>query len=175
LRVLYVGNLSFQKGLMDLKEVALRLDQTQYVFRLVGAALPEASALLSNMKGRLDICGKKTQSELPLYYEWADIFLYLTIQDGFPQVLAQAHMSGLPVFATRNSAAPDFIEENMTGWLFPIHRPDLVVEKLQWCYHHRKDLAAMVDKIEQKLQTVQIRTWDNAAEEAEVFLGGLCH
>ena len=175
LRVLYVGHLSYRKGMADLKEVIQLLPQHRFVFRLVGEPLLETTPLFSKLSPNVEFCGPHPQRELPKFYEWADLFVFPTIEDGFPQVLAQAYISGLPILTTTNSSAPDFLKEGVTGWIFPIRRPDLFVEKLLWCDSHRMEITTMVTTIEREIGSKKFRTWDDAAREVDDFYEGLCH
>ena len=59
-------------------------------------------------------------------------------------VLAQALACGLPLLATENCGAPDFVREGETGWIVPIRSPDRLAERLRWCGEHRNELAEMV-------------------------------
>lgn len=171
LNVLFVGNLSFQKGMFDLAAVIETLGGRGFSFRLVGPILSEAKKLVSALHDKATIVGKVRQSDLPAQYRWADIFIFPTIQDGYAQVIAQAAASGLPVLATTNCGASDFIQESETGWLVPIRRPDALTEKLHWCSQHRIELAKIV---EQSSMVRKVRDWvDVAADFEAVCLGAI--
>jgi len=174
LRVLYVGNLSLQKGMIDLKKIIKLLENEGYEFYLVGKQLPEISCLFVDCSHNVVLHGKKKQQELMAFYEWADLFVYPTLQDGFPQVLAQAYAGGLPILATTNSSAPDFIEDGKTGWIFPIRSSGQFVEKLRWCDRNRAALAKMVISIEQSFSSAKVRTWADAAKETEAIMDKAC-
>jgi glycosyltransferase involved in cell wall biosynthesis len=96
LRVLYVGLLSFRKGLLDLSRAVERVAGGNVHFTLVGQQMPETVDRLASLASRVDVLGKLPQSQLPSAYATADVFLFPTIEDGFPVVLAQAKAAGLP-------------------------------------------------------------------------------
>ena len=79
-----------------------------------------------------------------LAYAWGDVFLLPTLEDGFPVVVPQALAGALPVLTTPHSGAADLIEDGRNGWVLPIRRADLFLERLRWCDAHREDLAEMV-------------------------------
>ena len=58
--------------------------------------------------------------------------------------IPEAATAGLPILTTTNGPGPDIVREGLTGWVFPIRRPDAFIERLQWCDKHRLELAAMV-------------------------------
>ncbi|HUJ73121.1 MAG TPA: glycosyltransferase family 4 protein, partial [Verrucomicrobiae bacterium] len=110
LRVLFVGTKSFRKGLVDLARVACLVDK-KYQLRLVGAAEAGARGLLDQMSSQADLQPPVPERELPHVYEWGDVFIFPTVEDGFPVVLAQAHASGLPILATTNCSARELLRD----------------------------------------------------------------
>lgn len=164
LRILYVGALSFRKGLFDLAEMARQLAPERFHFRLIGPRTAETEALLAGLHARVELVPKQAHTELAQWYGEGDVFVFPTIEDGYAYVLAEAHASALPILSTENSGAPDLIRENETGWVFPIRRPDLFIERLRWGDTHRAELAEMVERVYSKFQT---RTWDDVAHEFE--------
>jgi len=143
LRVLYVGLLSYRKGLLDLARTIERLEEGRFHFTLVGQQMPEAEVLVTSLASRVEILGKLPQSSLPSAYGLADVFLFPTIEDGFPVVLAQAKAAGLPIITTPHGAGTDLIQHGRDGWIVPIRDVDALVEQLLWCDTHRTALADM--------------------------------
>jgi glycosyltransferase involved in cell wall biosynthesis len=166
LRVLYAGAVSFQKGLWDLLAATRALVAQPIEFTLVGVQTREARPLLSELGPNVRSIGPVPQNELPHQYARSDVFLYPTIQDGFSLVLAQATASGLPAIATTNCSAPDLLREGSDGWVLPIRRPDLIVERLAWCLSHRLELAEMVRRA---YEHATPRDWSEVAADFEML------
>jgi glycosyltransferase involved in cell wall biosynthesis len=169
LRALYVGTLSFQKGLYDLVTVLKSLgddgsNRGRFRFRFVGPATAEVTNLLAEMRGFAEFVPKQPQQELPKWYAEGDLFVFPTIQDGYAVVLAQANISGLPILTTTNSGGPDLISDGETGWILPIRSPQAFIERLLWCDTHREELAAMVRRIYNDFKP---RDWADVAENFE--------
>ncbi len=164
LRVLYVGAISFQKGLWDLSAIIRKLGSDGFDFRFVGPLAPEASHITSTLRDRATFIPKRPQAELPTIYAWGDVFLFPTIQDGYAVVLAQAAASGLPILTTTNCGGPDLICEGETGWVLPIRNPEAFIQRLQWCAAHRAELAAMACRIPAAFQP---RDWADVAADFE--------
>jgi glycosyltransferase involved in cell wall biosynthesis len=143
LRVLTVGTFSLRKGAFDLVEIA-RATQEFAEFRFVGTVVPRAAKLAAEARGVIEFAPKVPQFDLPGQYNWGDVFLFPTLEDGYAVVLAQAVAAGLPVLATTHCAAPVLINEGQNGWMFPIRRADLFIERLRWSNMHRPELASMV-------------------------------
>ena len=161
LRILMVGTFSFRKGAKDLAKIAEFLGE-KFEFRFVGSIDNETKYLSYQDNLPIEFIPRQPHFKLPLFYAWADIFIFTTIEDGYAVVLAQANASGLPIIATPNSSAPDIIVENQTGWIVPIRDPEAFVERLQWCDEHRAELAQMVWKIYQDFQP---RDWSDVARD----------
>ncbi len=167
LRILNVGTFSLQKGAVDWLTVIRQADPRRFHFRFVGPVSGDAQPLCQEVRGVAEFAGKKPQATLPAEYAWGDLFVLPTLQDGFGVVIPQALAGGLPVLTTANCGAADLIENEHNGWVVPIRRPDLLLERLHWCDAHREALADMV--------TAAHRTgvgWDwsqTAAEAEEIF------
>lgn len=170
LRVLYVGALSFRKGVWDLAAVARQLPASAFRVRLVGATPPEGRGIVAALPGHVEVVPAQPQAALPAQYAWADLFLFPTLEDGFAVVLAQAAAAGLPIITTPHCAGPDLLAEGETGWIVPIRAPGAILERLAWCAHHRDALAAMAGRIG---ATYRPRDWADVAAEFERACEGL--
>jgi glycosyltransferase involved in cell wall biosynthesis len=161
LRVLMVGTFSLQKGAIDLLNIASQ-SGLDFSFRFVGAVASDANPLLQVRKTSIEFIPRQPEFELPSMYEWADLFIYTTIQDGYAVVLSQAQAAGLPILATSNCAAPDILKSGESGWILPIRDAEAFVEKLQWCNTHRLELAQMVRHVYDNFQP---RDWSDVARD----------
>jgi len=161
LRILFVGAMSFQKGIWDMKEIINKCKSDGFLFYLLGPASKETRNFMGKLPDFARIIPKKPQHELPEHYARADIFIFPTIQDGYPAVMAQAQASGLPIITTTNCSGPDIITEGKTGWVLPIRRPDAFIDKLLWCDSHRNELAEMVKNV---YENYKPKDWHDVAK-----------
>jgi glycosyltransferase involved in cell wall biosynthesis len=141
MRVLNVGTFSCQKGMRDLAAVVRELAGGRFEFRFVGPVAEDAAAIRDGLAGRATFVPTRPQARLPAEYEWGDVFVLPTIQDGFALVLCQAMAAGLPVVTTPNCAGPDLIEAGGAGWVVPVRSPAALAERLRWCDGHRGEVA----------------------------------
>lgn len=169
LRVLTVGGFSFRKGAMDLVEMARRAPSS-FDFRFVGEVSRETVPLHRRAAHWIDFVRRQPEHRLPEHYEWADVFVFPTIEDGFAVVLAQAQAAGLPILATPNCAAPELITEGRTGWILPIRSADAFLERLKWCDANRGKLAAMTRSVYSRFKP---RDWEHVAREFQSFVSGI--
>jgi glycosyltransferase involved in cell wall biosynthesis len=165
LRVLMVGNFSLQKGAIDFVEIAKNAG-SNFQFKFVGTITNDGHLLHETNNQYIDFVPKQPQSELPQAYAEADVFIFTTIQDGYAVVLSQAQAAGLPILATTNCSAPDFIVENETGWILPIRSPDTFIGRLNWCSEHRQELAEMVKRVYEDFEP---RDWSNVAQDFTII------
>jgi glycosyltransferase involved in cell wall biosynthesis len=170
LRVLYVGGLSFQKGLWDVRTLLACPGSQRFCVRLLGPKTPEVrSSSVADLFAAAEWSPQQPQASLPHWYAWGDVFLFPSLQDGFAVVLRQAHASGLPIVATTNCGGPEVVEEGETGWIVPIRRPEVILERLQWCDTHRQELADMVRRIYAQSSETRGRDWLQVAADFETL------
>lgn len=171
LQVLYVGALCYRKGLFDLARLVSDGSDLPWRLQLVGGVAKEARDLVRRLdaNSRVAVAGHRPEAELPGWYRSADLFVFPTVEDGYPVVLAQAQACGLPILTTTNCSGPDLVEEGHTGWVVPIRRPDRLGEVLAWADVHRPELAAIADRAAEVATAV--RTWNQAAAELEALVG----
>jgi glycosyltransferase involved in cell wall biosynthesis len=162
LSILYVGNLSAQKGMYDMAHIITGLEGEAFRFFLVGQAVKETKKLFLNCTHNVTIMPKQQEHVLPHLYAQADIFVFPTIHDGFAVVLSQAQASGLPILCTTNCAASEIVKEAQTGWVTPIRKPELFIERLRWCDTHRTELVSMVRFIHEHVRS---RDWTDVAKD----------
>jgi glycosyltransferase involved in cell wall biosynthesis len=170
LRVLYVGAVSFRKGLLDLATMIDELHSGPFHFTIVGPVLPEAEQLVGRLRGKCGIVGKLPQSELPERYQAADLFLFPTIEDGFPAVMAQAKAAALPILTTPHGAGVDIVASGTDGWILPVRDPAAFVRQLRWCHEHRDAVAEMMGRVHEAFRP---RDWADVAADFETICESL--
>lgn len=161
LKVLYTGNISLQKGIIDMIEIAKAL-RGKIHFRLVGNITPDAVKRIKAADDLFELVPRQPEGQLPAIYNDADIFVFPTIHDGFAAVLAQARAACLPILATNHCSAADMIQEGKNGWTFPVRRADQIIERLEWCDLHREETARLVEYLWEQQDT---RDWQNVATD----------
>jgi glycosyltransferase involved in cell wall biosynthesis len=125
-RLLYVGRLASQKGIIHLLE-ALRRTQVPVELRIVGDG-PErprlqAATLDSSPRARVEFAGWSERRDLPGHYRWADAFVLPSLDEGMPNVVLEAQASGLPIIGTDVAGTRDLVEHGRNGFLVPPAEP----------------------------------------------------
>jgi len=105
------------------------------------------------------------------YYKHADLFVFTSRSEGFPNALMEAHSIGIPCISTNCDFGPaDIITDNSDGFLIPVDDVEALIEKLQMLITN-KDLRK---KISEKALAQSSRfemkriaeIWNNLIQEA---------
>lgn len=142
-RVIFVGALSYQKGLSYLLEAVAPLRRLGIELWLIGPSAPETPRLLGPYEGLFRSFGRKPRQELSWYYSQGSVFVLASVQEGLALVLGQAMACGLPVIATHNTGAADLFDDGVEGFIVPIRHPEAIREKILWLYRNPEERAAM--------------------------------
>lgn len=117
----FVGRLAKQKAPLDLvrvcAEAADKSDALHFVIVGTGPLEDQAKELareFRSLEGRLHWLGEQPGTELMSTY---DIFLLPSIYEGFPYVLLEAALTGLPIVTTEDACARDIVEHGETGFI----------------------------------------------------------
>src|SRR5262249_54770934 len=81
LRLLYIGTLSFRKGMQDIASMLRSLRGRNFRFRSVGPTTSEVRTLKSTLSGIAEFVPKQPQRDLPKWYAWGDVFIFPTLED----------------------------------------------------------------------------------------------
>lgn len=65
-------------------------------------------------------------SDVPSVLSEADAFIFPSLYEGMPMVIAEAMAAGLPIVASRNGGIPDMVEDGVSGILLPLEVEDFV-------------------------------------------------
>jgi glycosyltransferase involved in cell wall biosynthesis len=130
--VLWVGGISIRKAFLDALHAFQKLHHPHKKLVVIGAVEPAIKKLL--FKENLDkvfFRGLVPNSELPMIYSSAHVFLLSSVEEGLAVVQGEALACGCPVIATENTGASDLFDNGKEGFIVPIRRPDLIAERLQ--------------------------------------------
>lgn len=131
---LFAGNQSVIKGahILYASWLKCKFNRDEAELWLIGKMLlPES--LRKNLPGKIVIKDTIPREELMVLYQYADILIMPTLSDGFGMVITEAMSQGLPVIATTNSCANDFIENGINGWVIPANDEKALTEQMILC------------------------------------------
>jgi D-inositol-3-phosphate glycosyltransferase len=176
--VLYVGRLEPLKGVDILIEALSRLDdQTGIRLMVVGGSLEggELPRLKSwaeqlGLGASVTFTGSVDQSELPLYYNAADVFALPSYYESFGLVALEAMACGTPVVASRVGGLGAFVKDGLSGYLIPRRCPDP--------FAHRLDMLLATPALREKMgmagrATALGMNWSRTADRLADLYGDL--
>ena len=130
--VLFVGQLSFQKGVPYLLEAFDRLEVPNKRLTLVGAEQPGIDRYLAPFRDRPDVrvAGVLPQEGVRKEMSRAHVLVHPSVQEGMALVQAQALACGCPLICTTNTGGEDLIAGSGSGQVVPIRDADALVAAL---------------------------------------------
>ena len=105
--VLFVGHVMKSKGCADILAIAQKLPDIH--FKLVGKVAQEIDVLPKSKN--VEFCGEISKEDVLKEMQRADVLLFPTHTEGFPNVILEAMTCGLPIIATPVGAIPEMIED----------------------------------------------------------------
>lgn len=124
--LLYVGRIEPLKGLDLLVETAAQMDTGESVRMIVVGADANGDREMDRVKGlakerdledQIDFVGQVEHSDLPLYYNAADVCVVPSYYESFGLVALESMACGTPVVATRVGGLSTVIRHGSTGYL----------------------------------------------------------
>jgi glycosyltransferase involved in cell wall biosynthesis len=163
LRVLFVGGLSWRKGIPYLIEAA-RSCGTDVRLTLVGSRMDELESYLAKNTDVFEWIGPQTKPALRRIYCEHDVFVLPSLADTFGFVALEAMACGLPVIVTDNCGAP--VPDS--SWRAPVMNAEAIACRLAF-YAENRD--ALQEHGEIALNFSRQYTPSRYREQIKKFLG----
>jgi glycosyltransferase involved in cell wall biosynthesis len=147
-RAAYVGRLSTDKGTRELLEAARRIPNVDFV--LMGEISRTFRHAVEAAPANVIATGALPRAEVMASLRDADLFVFPSRREGFPNAVLEAMAAALPIVATRVGAIPEMVEEGRGGYLVAPSDPKalaVAIERVlvdrtllrQMGEHNRKD------------------------------------
>lgn len=162
-RILYVGQMSLQKGLPYLLEAVSSLNLHNTEVWLIGASNPETESIFERHAGSFRYLGVVPRNELHRYYSQASVFILASLQEGMAMVQAQAMACGLPVISTVNSGGEDLFTHGVEGFIVPIRSPEAIREWIVYLYENPDVRQEMGQAAMKRVQS--LGGWENYGDQ----------
>jgi teichuronic acid biosynthesis glycosyltransferase TuaC len=165
--LMYLGSVEEDKGVYELFEAFNVLIKRYKRLHLVMIGDgPEKAAINlaakeSGCQNRILIPGKKDNSELPLWLNACDIFVFPSHYEGLPNSVMEAMACERPVVATNAGGIPEIVEEGVTGYLVKVGDVESLVLKIDALLSNESLRKTMGMKGRKKL--LSHSSWDRNA------------
>lgn len=138
LRVLFLGLITFRKGIATCLEAIQRLQGHPVEFWMVGSQQIEIPAELKDHP-QVRWTGPVPRSQTAQYYQQADVFLFPTLSDGFGLTQLEAQAWKLPIIASQHCGA--VVDDNHNGLLLSEISPEAIINTITYCYQNPEKLS----------------------------------
>lgn len=155
--VLFVGQVSFRKGIPYLLQAFEKLAHPRKTLTLVGAVLPEIERFLVGKPWEnVTFAGSQPHGRLKELMSRSHVMVLPSVEEGFGLVLGEAMACGCPIISSFNTGAEDLFTDGVEGFIVP-----------------PRDAAAITARLEQLAQQPELRAQMSAAALRRVaVLGG---
>jgi starch synthase len=172
-RVLYVGALSFRKGVAYLLEAIDAINLPKFEVWLIGALTPDLAPLVRKYTSKIRCFGTIPRRELFKYYSQASVLALPSLEEGLALVQAQAMACGVPIIATANAGAEDLFADGIEGFIVASHSSEVIREKIEFLYSNPDTRDAMGDAALRRVQS--IGGWKSYGERSlGLYRSALC-
>ena len=150
---MFIGRLHADKGIYELIEAYQKFEskyphQTQLV--LVGGLDPARNSITNMwiakiMKETPSIRFVGHQKNIPNWLSLADVFIFPSHREGFPNAPLQAACMGIPVIATDINGCNELIQDGINGYLVKVKDPMTIYKRMVELYSSptlRKSMGA---------------------------------
>lgn len=156
LRIVFVGNVSPQKGAYQLLRAAETLPVENYKFDFYGNYNPD-SKLIKTATKNVQFHGHIPRVEISKAYIAADVLVFPSLCDGFGFVTAESLLCGTPVITSTNAGSKELIKDGYNGFVYDVHCDKQLVSVLQNLHKNRDILEQL--KVNART-SIQDYTWD---------------
>lgn len=164
LQVLYVGAISYRKGIGELIAVAKKMQIDPVCFTLAGPPA-DAAPLLAALPSNVTHLPYLPQSRLSHLYREADLFVFPTYMDSFGMVVLEALASGVPVVVSENAGTAVLVKE--AGRVIPVGDEQALHTALTTLMNNKQLLNEMSS---QAPHSVRNYTWEHYYETVSALV-----
>lgn len=172
LKIIYVGQISYRKGLHHLLKVIKEYNSADIELILAGA-FNQTDELYQQYKDVTNITflGFVTRDILAKAYQEADIFILPSLGEGMAMVILEALSTGTPVLVSNFTGGNDAIENYKNGLVYNGLSEEDLKSSISWYLNHRDIIPQM--SIKARESALQY-TWDiyhkKYVEKLKLFL-----
>ena len=172
LKLLFVGQLAYRKGLHHLLKAVSRFTSRQVTLSIVTRSHSMPQELAGLISSNVHVYTQIDKEELRYFYSTHHLFTMPSLVEGFVLVYLEAMSNGLPVLATLNTGIADLILDNEHGFIVPVSCSDSIVERLERILAGHIDLREMSQN---SLGLAQAYSWEDFRRSVSSFALQVIH
>jgi glycosyltransferase involved in cell wall biosynthesis len=147
--LLTIGRLVKDKGIIELVETfkIINASYTKTKLVLVGKFEEELdplpSSIIEEIKSNVNIIHIDWSQYVEYYISIANVFIFPSHREGFPNVLLQSGALGTPIVCSAIAGNIDIVEDNKTGLLFPVGDRESLKNKIIFALEKSGEMQKM--------------------------------
>ena len=156
--LLFVGRVVGDKGIEELVKVFLNIKKTHNNLKLVivgpleHSLDPLSAEISKSIASDSDIITTGFSSFVKYYMYLADLFIFPSHREGFPNVPMQAALMNCPVVASRITGNIDIIDHKVNGILHTVSDLSSLQSSIEFALDHPADMKNMAQKLKAKIK-----------------------
>ncbi|AND64630.1 glycosyl transferase family 1 [Flavobacterium covae] len=138
---IFVGRLVKDKGINELITAFTNLNLSKTKLLLVGALESDLDPLLpetlTEIEENINIINVGYQSDVRPYFKVANVLVFPSYREGFPNVVMQAGAMELPAIVSNINGCNEIIEEGKNGLIIPVKNSKVIEEAMRKVYQEK--------------------------------------
>lgn len=154
--LIYVGRLTYGKGIQDLLVAFSQLRNKKLNLTIVGdGPFRKNLEMLSkklNIAKRVKFVGNKDKKEVMKFYSNSDIFINPSYSEGLPNTVIEAGATGLAVIATDVGGTEEIIINKKTGLLIKEKDPKEIKKAIEFMLNNPQERISYQKNIQEQIK-----------------------
>lgn len=176
--LLCIGRLVKDKGIVELVNVFAQLQKKHSLVKLLlvgeyeSGLDPLPAVTHKEIEVNPDIIHINWTNHVEYYMQLADIFVFPSHREGFPNVLLQAASMGLPIICSKIAGNIDIVTNNETGLIFDCGNEQQMQSALEYAMAHPQQMQSMAKKLQDGVRENyrQENIWQNMLDAYKSLL-----
>lgn len=155
-RFIYIGRMSYAKGVHYLLNAFNSLKREDYELILIGEDTDNFICKITNSK--IKYMGFVHHDEISKYLKEADVVVSASLYDGFSLAILEAAAYNLPILCTEQTGAVDCVIDGKTGISFESQDSKQIIDTVNYLLDNKKLITYMSRHVGNMVERL---TWDN--------------
>ena len=149
---IFIGRIVGDKGMNELSDSMKRFQKEgkNVKLLLVGRFESELDPLKSGnedfLRNNPNVRFVGYQTDVRPFFIAADVLVFPSYREGFPNVVLQAGAMGLPSIVTNINGCNEIIKEGLNGKIFPSKDTDALFREMTWCVENKELIKVMASQ-----------------------------
>jgi len=158
IRFLYVGQVTYRKGLHHLLNVFSKLDYENIVLDVVGSINKDSNLYEKYKKcNNIKFYGNVLHDDIKNFLLKDDVFVFSSLTEGLSLACLEAASYGLPLILSKNSGANDMVENGYNGFAFNYDDEKSLEKYIKYFIENKEEIFRFSMNI---LNTAKNYTWE---------------